>query len=263
MTINKNDLLDKLSDVKYICREASKKILEIYNTDFDVEYKEDNSPLTLADKISNQLIVDYLKNKYPEISFLSEEFEDDRSRLNNEWCWIIDPLDGTKEFLKKNDEFTINVALVYKKEAVLGLVFVPVTDEIYFAVKGEGAYFEKNGIIKKIKVSDKKDNLTLVKSRSHASDDLKNLIEKNSNKINKIIDSGSSIKGCLIARGLADIYYRFGPTMEWDTAAMQCIIEEAGGVFLQINGDKMYYNRKDPKNIGFFVLNNIANRLSF
>lgn len=256
------NLNKELEFTKKIVFQASKEILKIYETDFKIEYKEDKSPLTEADKRSNEIIVNNLLKEFPDYAILSEEFEDDKSRLNNKWCWIIDPLDGTKEFLKKNDEFTINVALTYEHKAILGIVLIPVTNEMYYATVKNGAFYEKNGFIKKIAVSDKTSNLILVKSRSHSTNKVDNLIELNENLITDIKTSGSSIKGCMVAKGDADIYYRFGPTMEWDTAAVQCIVEEAGGIFKQLDDSEMIYNRENSINEkGFYIINRIENKL--
>ncbi|MCK4797843.1 MAG: 3'(2'),5'-bisphosphate nucleotidase CysQ [Spirochaetes bacterium] len=257
------NLQKELEISKKISIEAGNEILKVYNTNFNVEYKEDKSPLTEADKKSNELIVKKLNQAFPNYSTLSEEYEDDKSRLHNDWCWIIDPLDGTKEFLKKNGEFTVNIALSHKHKVVLGVVYVPVANEIYYAIKGNGAYSEIKGKINKLRVSDRIDNLILLKSRSHASDQLERLMKENSNKIFEIKPAGSSMKGCLIAKGEADIYYRFGLTMEWDTAAMQCVIEEAGGIFRQLDDTQMLYNRINSLNDkGFYILNKIENKFN-
>lgn len=252
--------------------QAGEKILEIYNDTIEVEYKEDKSPLTKADKAGNEIIVEALKRNFPNYSILSEESRDDKSRLENDWCWIVDPLDGTKEFIKRNGEFTVNIALAHKQKTVLGVIYVPVKDELYYATKNNGAYLmgeaNKNYKIKQnhqlLKVSDRiKSNLRLVKSRSHASDKLKELIQNNNEKISETKSAGSSLKGCLIAKRDAEIYYRFGPTMEWDTAAMQCVVEEAGGIFKQMDNTEMLYNRENSLNDkGFYILNNIENKLS-
>ena len=149
-----------------------------------------------------------------------------------------------KRVHKKNGEFSINIALSHKNKAVLGVVYIPVKEELYFASKGNGAFLIKEKKAERIHVSDKTKDLILVKSRSHFSEKMENLIVDNRNKIAKTISSGSSIKGCLVAAGIADIYYRFNPTMEWDTAAVQCIAEEAGGIFRQLDDSEMTYNRE-------------------
>lgn len=254
--------LDKvLETAKEAVREAARIILEVYQRDFSVDYKEDSSPVTEADRKSNDYIVSVLKSNYPEYAVLAEESKNDPERLNNDWCFIVDPLDGTKEFIKKNGEFTINIALCCKGKPVLGVIGIPVTGELYFAVKGKGAFYEKDGHIEKIHVSSRTEDIRLVRSRSHSSDKLQALIQKNG--IKNVKEVGSAIKGCLIAKGEAEVYYRFGPTMEWDTAAMQCIVEEAGGIFRQMDDSEMTYNRINNLNEkGFYVINHPANKLS-
>jgi 3'(2'), 5'-bisphosphate nucleotidase len=195
-------LPDVLKTAKYLAGEASKEILGVYAKDFSVYFKEDASPLTEADRKSNELIVSALRGKYPECAILAEESEDRPDRLNNDWCFIIDPLDGTKEFVKKNDEFTINIALSYKGKPVLGVIHIPVTGEIYYAVKGMGAYYEKDGKREKITVSSRIKDIRMVRSLSHKSKRLDELIEKNGIKNVKAV--GSAIKGCLVAKGEAE-----------------------------------------------------------
>ncbi len=254
-------LSEVLETVKNVTMEAGKVILEVYSKDFSVDYKADQSPITEADQRSNTLIVQTLSNKYPECAILAEESHDDPERLNNQWCFIIDPLDGTKEFVKKNGEFTINVALAFCGKPVLGVIGIPVTGELYYAAKGLGAYYERDGQAQKITVSARTENIRMLASRSHRSDKLQALIEKNN--IKNIASVGSAIKGCLIARGEAEVYYRFGYTMEWDTAAMQCIVEEAGGVFRQMDDSEMTYNRVNSLNEkGFYIINHPANQLT-
>ncbi|AKN31245.1 inositol monophosphatase [Clostridium carboxidivorans P7] len=239
---------------------AGEKIMEIYSGSIEVEYKENNTPLTLADREANDIIVDSLLKNFPKYSILSEEKKDTKDRLENDWCWIVDPLDGTKEFIKKNGEFTVNIALSYKHKSVLGVIYVPVTKELYYAVKGSGAYLKSEHLLNKLQVSNKKDDLILVASRSHTSKQLSKLIEENKNKFKEVKNAGSSLKGCLIAKGEADVYYRFGLTSEWDTAAMQCIVEEAGGIFKQLDSSDMLYNRENTLNEkGFYIVNNGKN----
>ncbi len=254
------DLKDVLETAKTLAKEAGRIILEVYSKGFDVHYKEDTSPITDADQKSNDYIVDVLQKKYPECAILSEESQNSPERLLNDWCFIIDPLDGTKEFVKKNGEFTVNIALSYKGHAHLGVIGIPVTGELYYAVKGMGAYYEKDSLVERIMVSDKTTDIRLMKSRSHQSKELSELIERNG--IRNILIAGSAIKGCLVAKGEAEVYYRFGYTMEWDTAAMQCIAEEAGGIFRQMDDTEMTYNRENSLNEkGFYVLNHPENRL--
>ena len=253
-------LVDILEVIKSLAVKAGKSVLEIYEKDFQVEYKDDNSPLTDADKISNDIIISGLEKEFYNYAILSEESKDDLSRLDNKYCWIVDPLDGTKEFIKKNGEFTINIALTYNHRVILGVIYAPVREELYYASKGNGAFLYKNGEVIKLKVSDRINNIRIVASRSHLSDKLKSLL--NEKGIKNIVYIGSSLKGCLVAKGDAEVYYRFNPTMEWDTAAMQCIVEEAGGIFRQMDDTEMIYNRKNNVNEkGFYILNRSENKL--
>lgn len=254
------ELTNELNIAKDAAIRAGEIIMKIYSGSIEVEYKENNTPLTAADKEANELIVDKLLKHFPEYAMLSEETKDTSDRLKNDWCWVVDPLDGTKEFIKRNGEFTVNIALTYKHRAVLGVIYVPVTRELYYAAKGMGSYLEVEDSGRRLAVSDKKNNLTLVASRSHTSEELSKLIGKNKEKFEKIKNAGSSLKGCLIAKGEAEVYYRFGLTSEWDTAAMQCIVEEAGGIFKQLDSSEMIYNRENTLNEkGFYIVNKKEN----
>ncbi len=260
-------------DLKYIekfcCNiaiKAGEEIIKVYNDETlykNVELKKDKSPLTLADKKSNDLIVNALKKEFFNYAVLSEEEKDDLSRIQNPFCFIVDPLDGTKEFVKRNDEFTVNIALSYENESILGVIYVPVTKELYFASKNNGAFYKsKNGEKEKISVSNIHDleKARVVMSSSHGCSEMDDLIKKyNLTNFKKM---GSSLKGCLIAKGEAEIYYRHNPTMEWDTAAMQIIVEEAGAIFKQLDNTPMRYNRKSSLNDkGFYIVNSIKNIL--
>lgn len=250
---------------KSLAVQAGNAIMEIYNSedDWNVEYKSDHSPLTRADRISNQIIVEALKENYPNFAILSEEEKDNKERLNNEYCFVIDPLDGTKEFIKRNGQFTVNIALAYRHRSILGVIYVPATKELYYAAEGRGSWFrDKDGNIKKMQVSNiiEHDKIRLVMSSSHPCKEMEELIERN--HFTNFVKMGSSIKGCLVARGDAEIYYRYNPTMEWDTAAMQCIAEGAGAVFRQMDDSEMLYNRENSLNAkGFYIINNVANRI--
>lgn len=249
----------ELEVAKEAAIKAGLAIMEIYeNTeDMQVEYKDGDMPLTAADKASNKIIVSALKEAFPDYAILSEEEKDSRERLKNDFCFVVDPLDGTKEFIKRNGQFTVNIALSHCHRTVMGVIYVPVTGELYFASQGQGAYLqEKEGEAQKIKVSDNKEmsSLRVVLSGSHGCPEMDALLEKY--KLTNFIKIGSSLKGCMIARGAADVYYRHNPTMEWDTAAMQCIVEEAGGIFRQMDSTEMLYNRENSLNDkGFYAIN--------
>ena len=251
-----------LEVMKQLVVEAGKVIMEIYQTDFTVDYKEDESPLTQADRQANAVIVEGLANAFPEYAILSEEVKDDKVRRQNPYCFIVDPLDGTKEFVKRNGQFTVNIALAYEQHPVVGVIYVPVTRDLYYASTESGAYKTsgETGQTRKLEVSDKRTDLIWVGSKSHSSEKETNLIEAHKEVIGKTISAGSSLKGCMVAEGKADIYYRFGLTCEWDTAAMQCIAEQAGAVFRQMDGSEMLYNRDNTLNEkGFFIVNRTEN----
>jgi len=237
---------------------AREGILDIYNQNFDVEIKEDNSPVTLADKNADATIRELLSKAFPHYAFLTEESEDDKTRLKNDYVWIVDPVDGTKDFVARDGGFTTNIALSYKHEIVVGVVVIPLTGEIYFATKNGGAFYRHKGIDQKIHVNDKLDDLTVLCSVFHSNEKERQLIEKYSDKIKHIEKYGSSLKPCRIAHGLAEITYRMSAgTKEWDTAASDIIVKEAGGIFVEPDGKDITYNRSDVYNRKGYV---VANR---
>lgn len=254
----------ELEIAKAAAIEAGRKIMEVYEGEEKllVELKEDASPLTVADRYSNEIIVKRLKAAFPDYAVLSEEEKDSLNRLENEYCFVVDPLDGTKEFIKRNGQFTVNIALACRHRSVMGVIYVPVTGELYFASKGDGAYLEINGKRERLHVSDRMKDIRTVMSSSHGCEQMDALIEKN--RLKNYVKMGSSLKGCVIAKGDAEIYYRFNPTMEWDTAAMQCIVEEAGAIFRQMDDSEMLYNRENSKNEkGFYIINRKENKMSW
>ncbi|SFH81407.1 3'(2'),5'-bisphosphate nucleotidase [Tindallia magadiensis] len=253
---------NELRKIKELACKAGNSIMNIYHTNFTVEHKADQSPLTMADQQANEIIVEGLKKEFSEVAILSEESRDDRSRLEEEYCFIVDPLDGTKEFINRNGQFTVNIGLVKHQRVVMGVVYVPVTQTLYYAAKGEGAFKEnlQTGEKTRLMVSDRLEELVWVGSRSHSSEREAALIEEKQHLITETMSAGSSLKGCMVAEGKADVYYRFGLTSEWDTAAMQCVVEEAGGIFRQMDGSEMLYNRENSLNEkGFFVVNRKEN----
>ena len=248
--------------------EAGKKarvaILEIYNQAFDVEIKEDNSPVTMADKKADAIIREYLSKLFPNYAFLTEESDDNKERLNNDYVWIVDPVDGTKDFVARDGGFTTNIALAYKHEAVVGVVLVPLTGEIYYATKENGSFYcDANGNVERIHVNDKTEDLTVLCSVFHTNAKELELIEKHKDKIKHSAKFGSSLKPCRIAHGKAEITYRMSAgTKEWDTAASQIIVEEAGGLFVEPDGKRITYNREDVYNRkGYVVVNRKENIL--
>lgn len=251
--------------------EGGKEIMYIYeNGNFQIENKVDDSPLTIADQRANDIINKYLSTTG--VPIISEENKqlDFSERKDWEECWIVDPLDGTKEFIKKNGEFTVNIALVLKNFPVFGVIYVPATNEIYFGnVQDQKAYkgiieedvdFEFNSSkFEEISPSSIGEKIRVVGSRSHMNQDTLDFIEGLKSKFNKeveIVSKGSSLKFCLVAEGKADVYPRFAPTMEWDTAAGQAICNAAGlQVIDQITAQPMIYNREELLNNYFLVSN--------
>lgn len=269
----------ELQIAKQAAVSAGHVIMNIYedkSTELDILYKEDQSPLTKADRCANEMIVKQLRESFPGYAILSEEEKDNLERLQHDLCFVVDPLDGTKEFIKRNGQFTVNIALAFQGNVVMGVIYVPVTGELYYASKGQGAYlvqtcdqmsynhsFNNQKVPGsepvRLHVSNRKQDIRVVMSLSHNSSEMEEMAQRNG--WTNMISMGSSLKGCLIAKGDAEVYYRHNPTMEWDTAAMQCIVEEAGGIFRQTDGSRMTYNRKDSVNRkGFYVLNCMENQ---
>ena len=250
-------MLDKINieDIETIALEAAEAIMKIYAKDFSVEYKDDKSPLTEADTKANEIICKRLEELYPTIPMMSEENKEVplEVRKNWEYYWCIDPIDGTKEFIKKNDEFTINIALIYKNTPVLGVVYAPAINEMYSAKKGKGAF--KNG--QKLPLftnSSPKEKLFVVASKSHLSEETQAFIDALNTKAIEQISKGSSLKLCMVAEGIADIYPRLAPTMEWDTAAADAIVRESGNMTYQYeNKEPMVYNKENLLNPWFIV----------
>lgn len=247
----------KIEKVIEIAKNAGEEILKIYNSDnFDVEIKDDNSPLTRADKASHKIIEEGLKKLYPEIPIMSEEGKDIEFETRKNWniFWLVDPLDGTKEFIKKNGEFTVNIALIENNLPIAGVIYVPVTNEIYYGTLQSGSYkILANGTEEKISVSKKDYGLPLnvVQSRSHSGEEENEFYSQF--KINERLSKGSSLKICLVAEGKAELYFRGGPTWEWDTAAGHAILLGAGGYFVNKDKSLLIYNKQEPKHYGFIA----------
>lgn len=249
--------LNKLLEIaKEATLAGGAEILKIYDTDFSFEEKEDNTPLTIADKNANDAIEKLLVET--DIPVLSEEgkkinFED---RKNWEYLWIVDPLDGTKEFIKRNGEFTVNIALVKNGVPILGVIYVPVKDWMYYGHNELGSFKIENGEIEKLPRQINKEKYVAVGSRSHKSEETEAYFEELKAKHGEIdvVSMGSSLKICLVAEGVADVYPRFAPTMEWDTAAGHAIAACAGKTFLDYKTKKeMVYNREELLNNWFIV----------
>jgi len=247
---------------------AGQEILKIYDTDFFVETKIDNTPVTLADKgASNSIIKDLTQTKIPIISE-EEDVLDYEMRKKWEHVWLVDPLDGTKEFVKRNGEFTVNIALIENNQPVIGVIYLPVHKELYFACINYGSFKAtqqqlseinqiENLLKEAVKLPTQKlpKKYTVVASRSHLSRELNQHIDKLKNVYGEvdITNVGSSIKQCWVAEGKAHEYLRLGTTMEWDTAAGQCILEQAGGQIIDLETQKpMRYNKANMRN-NFFI----------
>ncbi|MDB5227665.1 MAG: cysQ [Bacteroidota bacterium] len=245
-----------------IAVKAGDAILDIYKQEFTVELKNDNSPLTTADKNANAIIIAGLKNIAGSIPIISEENKllDYSIRKNWSSCWIVDPLDGTKEFIKKNGEFTVNIALVKDGLPVLGVIHVPAQNITYYAEKGKGSFKIENEKTSRLEIRNLAEDGTLkiVGSRSHQTPELLEYVEQQKQFFPNVdfVAAGSSLKFCLLAEGKADVYPRLGPTMEWDTCAGQIIATEAGAVVLRWdNNEPLLYNREDLLNPYFIVKN--------
>jgi 3'(2'), 5'-bisphosphate nucleotidase len=232
-----------LREVEAIAREAGAAILEIYARNFSIEEKADNSPLTEADIAAHNIISRRLAELSPRLPILSEEdIKGFTGPDQTERYWLVDPLDGTKEFIKRNGEFTVNIALIAKGKPVLGVVFAPVLDTIYTAAHGMGA-FKQIGKGEREQIYVAKHNADtswkVVGSRSHAGDSLNEALQHLGE--HEMLSMGSSLKFCMVAEGSADLYPRLGPTSLWDTAAAQCIVEQAGGKVIKLTGEPLGY----------------------
>ncbi|MBC8552767.1 MAG: 3'(2'),5'-bisphosphate nucleotidase CysQ [Candidatus Brocadiales bacterium] len=257
-------------------KRAGEAILDVYDSDFEVEQKDDKSPLTLADKRSHEIIENVLEQTITvnnsTVPILSEEGKEPpyNERKKWEYFWLVDPLDGTKEFVKKNGEFTVNIALIHKHKPVLGIIYIPVKDIFYFAATNFGTYKLENSAILTDDLSieelidksqrlplnsNNKTTITVVGSRSHTSEEFSEFVRRLNEKYGNVefISSGSSLKLCLVAEGKADVYPRFGPTMEWDTAAGQAIVEQAKGTVIETQANEpLNYNKSNLLN-PFFI----------
>jgi 3'(2'), 5'-bisphosphate nucleotidase len=244
--LNSSAISSLVDPVSELARQAGAAILEVYAGKFDVTNKADSSPLTIADLRAHEIIVKGLNALTPQIPVLSEEASDISFDVRSPWTryWLVDPLDGTKEFVSRNGEFTVNIALIEEHVPVLGIVFVPVRDTLYVGARGEGAYKQVGAQPRAaIRTSAPAASpLRLVGSRSHRDSTL----EQHLSKLEpcEFVAVGSSLKFCLVAEGAADLYPRFGLTSEWDTAAAQAVVEAAGGTVVKLDGTPLRYNTK-------------------
>ncbi len=247
-----------VEEVKVIAKNAGAAIMKIY-TDADlsqvVDYKADDSPLTLADEAADKVIKKGLEELPVQYPILSEEGKKMSYEERKDWdtFWLVDPLDGTKEFIKKNGQFTVNIALIKDHFTIMGVIYVPATDTFYYGSE-LGAFKEERGKKTELKVNNKNSDRIAVRSASHASPEEDELLAKYD--VKNSISKGSSLKFCMVAEGKADIYYRHGPTMEWDTGAGQAILEAAGGKVFTGNEEKerFHYNKDNLLNGSFLCL---------
>ncbi|MGJ9385964.1 3'(2'),5'-bisphosphate nucleotidase CysQ [Salipaludibacillus sp. CF4.18] len=264
----------QLTDIITCAIKAGDEILDVYHSaDFGVESKVDDSPLTQADKRANDVITDVLQKKYSEIPILSEEgiHLSFAERKNWEYFWLVDPLDGTKEFIKKNDEFTVNIALIHNGQPIIGVIYAPVLDILYVAKTGLGSFklrdaskqsiFSETDLLKlasklPIPKQDNGNTVSAIASRSHLSAETEEYLNKVKEKYGEIsiTSAGSSLKLCLVAEGKAEVYPRFAPTMEWDTGAGQAVVEQANGSVINVEtNEPLVYNRENLLNPWFIV----------
>ena len=259
--LNPTEIEDLIKSLIATSRNAGRAILEIYNkSNINIKDKDDRSPLTEADLASNKIICDALKDLDPQFPIISEENAEIPYQERSKWdyCWIVDPLDGTKEFIKRNGEFTTNIGLVHHHEVVAGIVHIPVTGLIYYAVKGIGAFMIKEDKTEQINAKSfnrQEKALKVVCSRSHLNDKTSAFI--NTLDEPELVSSGSSLKFLTIAQGDAHLYPRMAPTMEWDTCAAQIILEEAGGsVTVDETNQPLKYNKENLLNPYFLAKGN-------
>lgn len=245
-----------IEEIIKIAKQAGVNILEYYDEEIEVTHKDDESPLTKADLAAHHEIVNGLRSIDSETPIISEESGVPEYEERKDWnrFWIVDPLDGTKEFIKKNGEFTVNIALIENGEPILGVVYTPAMELTYYAEKGKGA-FKQNGTQEPERIfserADKSKPLSMIESRSHGSSELEEYLEKENLNIVKRIKSGSSLKICLVAEGKADFYPRMAPTMEWDVAAGDCVYRNSAK-----NGQhpsELSYNKENLLNPSFIL----------
>lgn len=255
-----DNIKKEIESLKSIAIKAGEAIMSIYldpAVDFELEAKDDNSPLTKADLAANTIICDHLAKLNPSYPIISEENKQVsyEERKDYEYFWLVDPLDGTKEFIKKNGEFTVNIALIHKQRPVLGIVYVPAKDTLFYGMEGMGAYKVSNNETTKVDSGFfrlDESFLTVVCSRSHLNEETSEFISKFDQ--HQKVSKGSSLKFLILAEGQAQIYPRLAPTMEWDTAAADAILRNAGGSVIDYNTEKpLLYNKESMLNPHFIA----------
>jgi 3'(2'), 5'-bisphosphate nucleotidase len=246
-----------VSEVADLAVEAGEKVLDIYASDFEVQTKADASPLTQADLASERHILAGLRTLTPDLPVLAEESSEVAFEQRRNWrrAWLVDPLDGTKEFVKRNGEFTVNIALVEDGHPILGVVHAPVLGTTYIASRGNGARRRGASGDAPIRVQAPVDEeLRVVMSRSHANEATQKFLQRAEEEYRvSALSKGSALKMCLVAEGEAHVYPRLGPTMEWDVAAAQCVVEQAGGQLVTLDGSPMSFNRPELVNQPFLA----------
>ncbi|GGC57140.1 3'(2'),5'-bisphosphate nucleotidase CysQ [Marinobacter halophilus] len=246
-----------LPDIIRLADEASEKVLHIYQSDFKVNYKEDQSPITAADMASHDIIVKGLRRISRDIPILSEEGAQASWEERKHWrrFWLIDPIDGTKDFTQRTGEFTVNIAMIEDGEPVLGVVTAPALKEAFWGIKGEGAHMrDRTGRTHRIRVAEPRESLRVVASKNHLNDETRAFIDTLGP--HEMVQAGSSLKLCRIAEGHADIYPRMGPTCEWDTAAAHAVLLAAGGKVQTLDGEPLTYGKEDVLNPFFIAAGN-------
>jgi 3'(2'), 5'-bisphosphate nucleotidase len=241
-----------------VARRAGARIIEVYEGDYEVHQKSDSTPLTTADLAANELIVRELQQMPFSAPILTEESANIPYEERCQWTryWLVDPLDGTREFIRRSDEFSVNIALIELGEPVIGVVYAPVLQVGYYAARGFGAWKQIDGERpKRINVRNAvpRGNVTVARSNSHLCPEMESFLKKLGD--HQEVSMGAALKSCLVAEGRADVYARLGPTSEWDTGAAQCIVEEAGGMIVDTRMQELRYNTKDSLlNPHFFVI---------
>jgi len=247
MSFDYNTAAQLTQEALSVAHLAGNRILEVYAADYDVSFKQDQTPVTTADLAAHDLIVDHLQKLEPQYPVLSEESECISYKERTRWStyWLVDPLDGTREFLRRNGEFSVNIALIHHNRPIAGVIVAPVLGIAYFATQGAGAFKQLGDApATEIHVRSAPNLITVARSRSPVTGP----------RLQKFLDGlgrhdeipmGSALKSCLVAEGVADVYARLGPTGEWDTAAAQCIVEEAGGHIRDVNSQKLTYNMRE------------------
>ncbi|PCM45240.1 3'(2'),5'-bisphosphate nucleotidase CysQ [Marinobacter sp. ANT_B65] len=246
-----------LPEVIRVADEASDRVLHIYQSDFKVSYKEDESPITAADIASHEIIVRGLRNISRDIPILSEESVAAPWEERKHWrrFWLIDPIDGTRDFTQRTGEFTVNIAMIEDGVPVMGVVTAPALKEAFWGVKGEGAHKrDRTGLIHRMRVAEPGEVKRVVASKNHLNDETRAFIDNLG--AHQTVQAGSSLKFCRIAEGHADIYPRMGPTSEWDTGAAHAVLRAAGGDVRSLDGLPLQYGKKDVLNPHFIAAGN-------